>query len=233
MPFGCFICVHLRSSVVKNSSMILEPETTEAPGLISLPEGERARLGEALQELLATGSITGLENSKSALYHWCRQYFEWVKEAAALVGLEVLIVHEERLIQAIPTSGALRLKLPKDATLVWLALWYAGDVRWRDEGQDQAFLSVAELNGLIQDQLIPDAIGVFPRGRMREILRQAARFNLIRFEPAEPFEDSGIEVLPAIRRVVPFRELADWTAAASAFSADDEITTDTVEEETA
>jgi hypothetical protein len=212
--------------------MILEPETTESPGLISLPEGERARLGEALQELLATGSITGLENSKSALYHWCRQYFEWVKEAAALVGLEVLIVHEERLIQAIPTSGALRLKLPKDATLIWLALWYAGDVRWRDEGQDQAFLSVAELNGLIQDQLIPDAIGVFPRGRMREILRQAARFNLIRFDPAEPFEESGIEVLPAIRRVVPFRELADWTAAASAFSADDEITTDTVEEET-
>jgi len=211
----------------------LEPETTESPGLISLPDGERARLGEALQELLATGSITGLENSKSALYHWCRQYFEWVKEAAALAGLEVLLVHEERLIQAIPASGALRLKLPKDATLIWLALWYAGDVRWRDEGQDQAFLSVAELNGLIQDQLVPDATGVFPRGRMREILRQAARFNLIRFEPAEPFEESGIEVLPAIRRVVPFRELADWTAAASAFSADDEITTDTVEEENA
>jgi hypothetical protein len=211
----------------------LEPETTESPGLISLPDGERARLGEALQELLATGSITGLENSKSALYHWCRQYFEWVKEAAALAGLEVLLVHEERLIQAIPSSGALRLKLPKDATLVWLALWYAGDVRWRDEGQDQAFLSVAELNGLIQDQLVPDATGVFPRGRMREILRQAARFNLIRFETAEPFEESGIEVLPAIRRVVPFRELADWTAAASAFTADDEITTDTVEEENA
>jgi hypothetical protein len=211
----------------------LEPETTESPGLISLPDGERARLGEALQELLATGSITGLENSKSALYHWCRQYFEWVKEAAALAGLEVLLVHEERLIQAIPGSGSLRLKLPKDATLVWLALWYAGDVRWRDEGQDQAFLSVAELNGLIQDQLVPDATGVFPRGRMREILRQATRFNLIRFEPSEPFEESGIEVLPAIRRVVPFRELADWTAAASAFSADDEITTDTVEEENA
>ena len=212
--------------------MILESENPESPGLISLPEGERARLGEALQELLATGSISGLENSKSALYHWCRQYFEWVKEAAALAGLEVLLVHEERLVQAIPSTGALRLKLPKDATLIWLALWYAGDVRWRDEGQDQAFLSVAELNGLIQDQLIPDAVGVFPRGRMEGILRQAARFNLIRFESAEPFEDSGIEVLPAIRRVVPFRELADWTEAASAFSGETQTTTGTVEEET-
>ncbi|MBG7607454.1 MAG: DUF4194 domain-containing protein [Verrucomicrobia bacterium] len=212
--------------------MILEPEPTESPGLISLPEGERARLGEALQELLASGSITGLENSKSALYHWCRQYFEWVKEAAALAGLEVLLVHEERLIQAIPSTGALRLKLPKDATLVWLALWYAGDVRWRDEGMDQAFLSVSELNGLIQDQLIPDAVGAYPRGTMEKILRQAARFNLIRFEAAEHFEDSGIEVLPAIRRVVPFRELAEWTEAASAFSGDEETTLNPAEEET-
>ena len=151
-----------------------EPETSESPGLITLPEGERARLAEALQELLATGSITGLEHSKSALYHWCRQYLEWIKDAAALAGLDVLLVHEERLIQAIPNTGALRLKLPKDATLVWLALWYAGDVCWRDEGMDQAFLSVSELNGLIQDQLIPDAVGNFPRGRMKEILRQAA-----------------------------------------------------------
>jgi hypothetical protein len=208
-----------------------EPQTTESPHLISLPETERTRLGEALQELLATGSIAGLENSKSALYHWCRQYFEWVKEAAALVGLEVLLVHEERIIQAIPSTGALRLKLPKDATIVWLALWYAGDVRWRDEGQDQAFISVADLNGLIRDQLIPDALGVLPRGRMKEILRQATRFNLIRFESAEPFEDSGIEVLPAIRRVIPFRELAEWTAAVSAFSGETEPTTNLVEED--
>ena len=207
-----------------------EPETSESPGLITLPEGERARLAEALQELLATGSITGLEHSKSALYHWCRQYLEWIKDAAALAGLDVLLVHEERLIQAIPNTGALRLKLPKDATLVWLALWYAGDVCWRDEGMDQAFLSVSELNGLIQDQLIPDAVGNFPRGRMKEILRQAARFNLIRFESAEPFEDSGIEVLPAIRRVVPFRELAEWTEAASAFSTDDDTATGNGEE---
>ena len=209
----------------------LEPETPAPQGLVTLPESERARLGEALQQLLATGSITGLEHTKSALYHWSRQYFEWDKEAAALAGLEVFMIHEERLIQAIPTTGSLRLKLSKDSTIVWLALWYAGDVRWRDEGQDQAYLSVSELNGLIQEQLLPDAEGSFPRGRMKEILRQAARFNLIRFQPADPFEDSGIEILPAIRRVVPFRELADWTEAASAFSGDDTTTTDPVEEE--
>lgn len=208
-----------------------ETETPEASRLISLPETERTRLGEALQQLLATGSITGLEHSKSALYHWSRQYFEWLKEAAALAGLDVLMVHEERLIQAIPTAASLRLKLQKDATIVWLALWYAGDVRWRDEGQDQTFLSVSELNGLIQEQLLPDMSGAIPTGRMREILRQAARFNLIRFQPAEPFEESGIEILHAMRRVVPFRELAEWTETASAFSGNVTPTAEPEEEE--
>ncbi len=195
-------------------------ESPKSGGLLALPEGERARLGEALQELLAAGSISGLENRSAALYHWCRQYIEWLKEAARLAGLEVVLLHEERLIQAIPQTASLRLRLRQDATLVWLALWYAGDVRWRDEGQDQAFLTVSELNGLIQDQLLPDAVGKFPTGRLREILRQAARFNLIRFESAEPFEESGIEVLPAIRRIMPFRDLADWTTAAAAFGSE-------------
>jgi hypothetical protein len=90
-------------------------------------------------------------------------------------------------------------------------------VRWRDEGETQAFLTIADLNALLKDQLLPDAVGQISRGRLREILRQAARFNLIHFQSAEPFEDSGIEVLPAIRRVVPFRELAEWTEAAAAF----------------
>jgi hypothetical protein len=189
----------------------------DAPTLLRLSDEDRARLGEALQELMAHGSILGLGTGRSALYHWCRQYFDWVKEAAALVGLDVALMHEERMVQAIPRTGALQIRLRQDATLVWLALWYAGDVRWRDEGQTQAFLSVGELNGLIKDQLLPDAVGLFTRSRMKEILRQAARFHLIRFEPAEPFEESGIEVLPAIRRVVPFRDLAAWTENAGNF----------------
>lgn len=201
------------------------PFLTESPaGLLNLPETERERLGEALQSLLSTGSINGLEPNRTALYHWCRQYIDWLKEIAALAGLDVVILHEERLVQAIPRTAALRLRLKQDSTLVWLALWYAADVRWRDEGQDQAFLSVAELNDLIQDQLLPDATGPMSKGNLRDILRQAARFNLIRFEPAEPFEESGIEVLPAIRRIIPFRDLAAWTETATMFHRDADLT---------
>lgn len=191
-----------------------EPAAPEP--LLRLPEQDRARLAEALQELLAHGSLLGLESGQGGLYTWCRQNFEWLRETAALVGLDVALLHEERMVQAIPRVASMVLHLRQDATLVWLALWYAGDVRWRDEGETQAFLTVAELNALMKDQLLPDAVGQISRNRLREILRQAARFNLIKFQSAEAFEESGIEVLPAIRRVVPFRELAEWTESANA-----------------
>ncbi len=191
-----------------------------APTLLSLSESDHDRLAEVLQELLAGGSINGLENSRAALYHWARQHDDWVKEIAALNGLDVAVHHEERLIQAVPKVASLRLRLTQDATLVWLALWYAGDVRWRDEGADQAFLSVGELGDLLRDQLLPDVTAQIPKGRLREILRQAARLNLIRLTHAEAFEETGIEVLPAIRRVLPFRELAAWQETAENFRAD-------------
>jgi hypothetical protein len=194
--------------------------TVAAPTLLSLSESDRDRLSEALQELLASGSINGLESSRAALYHWARQHDDWLREIAALNGLDVAVHHEERLIQAIPRVAGLRLRLTQDATLVWLALWYAGDVRWRDEGADQAFLSVAELGDLLRDQLLPDAAGTIPKGRLRDILRQAARLNLIRLTHAESFEETGIEVLPAIRRVLPFRELAAWQESAAHFRPD-------------
>jgi hypothetical protein len=209
------------------------PGDESPPGILRIPEQDRGQLEEAIRELLAHGSILGLEGNRSELYQWCRRNFEWLREAASLVGLDVSLLHEERLVQAIPRVPSLRLNLRQDATLVWLALWYAGDVRWRDEGEAQAFLSVGELNALIKDQLLPDSVGLLPRGRMRDILRQAARFNLIRLSPADPFEESGIEILPTIRRVIPFRDLAAWVEAAAHFQSpeseipiDDPTTTD-------
>ena len=67
------------------------PETAEPPdrtGLIALPEQEKARLAEALQELLSHGSILGLETGRSTMYHWCRQNLEWLREAASSVDFK-------------------------------------------------------------------------------------------------------------------------------------------------
>ena len=196
--------------------------------LLRLGDGDRARLAEALQELLAHGSILGLEGGSLPLYTWCRQNFEWLRETAALAGLEIALLHEERIVQAIPRVHSMVLDLPKDATLVWLALWYAADRRWRDEGETQAWFTVMELNAMLKEQLLPDTVGSIARGRLEKILRQAARYNLIRFQQTGSFEDSAIEVLPAIRRIVPFRDLAEWTETAKSFrQSGDEALTET------
>jgi hypothetical protein len=49
---------------------------------------------------------------------------------------------------------------------------------------------------------------------MLEILRQAQRFNLIRFESTQPFEQSRIEVLKTLPRVIQFNEIAEWARTA-------------------
>lgn len=205
--------------LVVNDEPSHESEVFDEPSrenLINLTDHDRERLGEAVQRLLSTGSISAQHSA--SLYHWSRQHIEELKEWSSIAGLEVAMYHDERLIQAIPQVSSLRLRLRKDETIVWLALWYAGDLRWRDEGNDQAFLSVSELNALIQEQLLPDVTGQIAQGRLREILRKAAKFHLIRLDFCEPFEDSGIEVLPTIRRAVPFHGIAEWCDLAQDFS---------------
>jgi hypothetical protein len=194
------------------------PESlSQTEKLLPLSDGDRSHLAEAIQELLAHGSILGLDNGQLPLYNWCRQHFEWLREIAALTGLDIAILHDERMVQAIPRISSIILNLRQDATLVWLALWYAADMRWRDQGETQAFLSITELNSLLKEQLLPDASGQISRSRLREILRQAARYNLIRLQLKEPFEESEIEILPAIRRIVPFRSLNEWQEAQKNF----------------
>ena len=186
---------------------------TPAP-LLRLTDPERVRLGEALQALLVHGSILGLEPGDGDLYAWSRQNFDWLREVAALAGLAVTMEHESRLIQAVPERPALTLQLRQDATIVLLALWYEYDTQVRDQGAAQVTLSVEQLNQLLKEKLLPDLKSQPSAGRMLEILRQAQRFNLIRFELAQPVEESRIEVLKTLPRVIQFNELAEWTRTA-------------------
>lgn len=188
---------------------------TPAPApLLRLADPDRAKLGEALQTLLAHGSILGLEAADSDLYAWCRQNFDWLKEIAALNGLSVRMEHESRLIQALPERPSLTLELSQDATIVLLALWYEYDTQVRDQGASRVTLTVEELNQLLREKLLPDFKSQPSAARMLKILRQAQRFNLIRLDCAPAFEQSRIEVLKTLPRVIQFNELAEWTKTA-------------------
>jgi hypothetical protein len=191
----------------------LNPQPPAA--LLRLNDSDRDRLGEALQALLSHGSILGLDTAEGELYTWCRQNFEWLREVAALSGLNVAMEHESRLIQAIPTKPALTLRLRQDATLVLLALWYEYDTQVRDQGATVVYLTVEQLNLLLREKLLPDLKSLPSPARMLELLRQAQRYNLVRLQYSQPFEQTRIEVLKTLPRVIQFNELAEWTRTAN------------------
>lgn len=188
---------------------------------LELAANDRARLREAMEELLSRGSILGLDQGMSGLYAWCRANLDLLREMADLSGLDVQLEHESRLVQAIPKNAALTMRLPKDATLVLLALWYEYDTQLRD-GASQVFLSVMQLNQLLKEKLLPDVKALPSPTRMREILQLARRFNLIHFEREEPLERSQIEVLQTLKKVIPFNGIEEWTKTAQSHRTDAE-----------
>ena len=189
--------------------MTSEPNNPTA-SLLRLNDADRAYLSEAIQELLTHGSILGLEAGQADLYAWCRHNPAWLREGAALIGLTVFTEHESRLVQALPQRPAMTLNLRQDATLLLLALWYEFDTQIRDEGATQVLLTVEQLNQLLKEKLLPDLKSQPSAGRLREILAQARRFNLVRVDFVEPFERSRIEVLPTLKRVIQFNGLDEW-----------------------
>lgn len=189
--------------------------TTALPLLGALTDVDRVRMSEALQALLAHGSILGLEAGQYELYSWCRQNLEWLREVALIVGLHVANEHESRLIQASPLKSSLTLRLRQDATIVFLALWYEFDTQVREQGATEVRLTVEQLVRLLQEKLLPDLKEPPSRGRLLEILRLGQRYNLLRIEILTPFEESRIEILPSLRRVIPFQDFADWARTAN------------------
>lgn len=192
--------------------MTPNPPAPNGNGLLSrLSEADRDRLGEALRRLMANGSLLGTEPGQTELYHWCHLHREDVEELAALLELKLFWDHEIRLVQAVPQTGAFTLRLKLDATLVLLTLWYEFDTAVRDRGEAPPIrLSVERLNDSLKTKFEPLRKHLPSPTRLREILSLAQRKNLLRFSPAEEPADATIEVLPTLKRVIPFQDIAEW-----------------------
>lgn len=180
--------------------------------LLRLEASDRARLGEALRVLLDRGSIIGGDGPHADLYLWSWQNRPWVEELAALFDLQLYWENESRLVQAVPRSGAFLLRLRLDATLVLLTLWYEFDAAVRDRGETPPVTLTAEqLNDSLDAKFRPLRKAMPSPTRLVEILRLARKKNLVRFESAADPAGTRIDILPTIKRVVPFQNLEDWT----------------------
>jgi hypothetical protein len=180
--------------------------------LARMVESDRERLGQALRRLLANGSILGQEAGQTELYQWCTLNRERIAELADLLDLKLFWDNELRLVQAIPQAGTFTLRLKLDATLVLLTLWYEFDTAVRDRGEAPPIrLSAEQLNDSMKTKFEPLRRNLPSPTRLREILSFAQRKNLLRFTPAEQPADAIIEVLPTLKRVIPFQDIEDWT----------------------
>lgn len=192
--------------------MISDSTTPNGNGLPArLSELDRERLGEALRRLMASGSILGTEPGQTELYHWAYVNREWVEEMSALLELKIFWDHEIRLVQAVPQTGVFTLKLKLDATLVLLTLWYEFDTAVRDRGEAPPIrLSVERLNDSLKTKFEPLRKHLPSPTRLKEILSLAQRKNLLHFSPAEEAGAAMIEILPTLKRVIPFQDIAEW-----------------------
>ena len=191
----------------------MTPPPSHSNGLLArLPEADRERLGEALRRLVANGAILGTEPGLAELYQWAQLNREWTEEMAALLDLKLFWDHELRLVQAVPQSGAFTLRMKLDATLVLLTLWYEFDTAVRDRGESPPIrITVAQLNDSLKTKFEPLRKSLPSPTRLVEILRLAQRKSLLHFTAAAQAADSGIEILPTLKRIIPFQDLADWT----------------------
>lgn len=192
--------------------MIPESESPSRARLFDrLADHDRERLGASLRRLVAHGAISGLEPGQSDLFQWANVNREWIEDAAALLDLKIYWDNEVRLVQAVPQSNAFTLKLKLDASLVLLTLWYEFDTAVRDRGESPPVgITVGRLNDSLKTKFEPLRRHLPSPSRLREILALAQRKSLVRYAPASDPSEAGIEILPTLKRVIPFQDIAEW-----------------------
>ncbi len=196
-------------------------DSPASQGLLArLSENDRQRLGEALRRLMAQGSILGHEPASTDLYHWSHQNRDWLDEQAGLFDLKLHWDHQDRVVQAVPQSAAFLLKVNLRTTLVLLTLWYEFDTAVRDRGETPPIrLTVQQLNDSLTAKFEPLKKHLPSAAQLREILALAQRKNLLRYEPDPAFEQTPIQVLPTLKRVIPFQDFAEWNRNAERYLA--------------
>ncbi len=198
--------------------MMSHDPSVSASFLGDLSENDRERLSESLRFLLSHGSILGTEDID--LYQWSYQNRSLLDEFATLLDFKLHWDHQDRTVQAVPQGTAFLLRLRLDATLVLLTLWYEFDTAVRDRGETPPVrLTAQQLNDALAAKFEPLRKNLPSQTRLRQILSLAQRKNLLRFTPDSAPDRWIIEVLPTLRRIIPFQNIEEWTKNADRYLA--------------
>jgi hypothetical protein len=198
--------------------MMNHDPSVSASFLGDLSENDRERLSESLRFLLSHGSILGTEDID--LYQWSYQNRSLLDEFATLLDFKLHWDHQDRTVQAVPLGTAFLLRLRLDATLVLLTLWYEFDAAVRDRGETPPVrLTAQQLNDALAAKFEPLRKNLPSQTRLRQILSLAQRKNLLRFTPDSAPDRWIIEVLPTLRRIIPFQNIEEWTKNADRYLA--------------
>ncbi|MFA7344626.1 MAG: DUF4194 domain-containing protein [Terrimicrobiaceae bacterium] len=201
----------------------MNPEPGEPKLFPQLADADREGLRDAAHRLLAHGSV--LREEHRDLHDWCQNRAPLIEEWAALLGLKIAWLREERMVVALPETPGLLRKLRLDETLVALALWYDfhTEISDRGAGTTEVEFPLRDFNERLANKF--NRLKLPSESRMREILRLLDRKNLVRLTGADDLATATVRVLPTIRFVIPFQGLEEWTRLVERFAeapADDE-----------
>ena len=183
-------------------------------------EEDRDALSEVLTELLAHGALLGDAGGDRELYLLAREYQPEIAEYLAPLNLQLWPDADRPIFQLRPVPGdcGLMARFNKAETLLVLTLWRV----YHDAQMERPVEAVViTANDIWQRLKLYFAHVELPTSaQLREMLGKLRNRRLVRtqwHEDANQFGESQIEILPTLRRVIPFENAAAWAQQAELY----------------
>ena len=176
-------------------------------------EEDRDALSEVLTELLAHGALLGDSGRDRELYLLAREYQPEIGEYLAPLNLQLVPDPDHPIFQLRPVSGdcGLMARFNKAETLLVLTLWR---IYYDTQMERPVAVVVVSANDLWQRLKLYFAQVEEPTSaQLRDMLGKLRSRRLVRVrwhEDAGQFGESQIEILPTLRRVIPFENAEAW-----------------------
>jgi hypothetical protein len=180
----------------------------------NIPEADRDSLSDVLCELLSSGAILGGPGRNQERYQTTWTYRAQIAEYFAPLKLELFEEQDNPVFILRPASGecALLAHFAKDETLLLLALWRMNyDVRMSQVTR-AVVVSVKDILGKLRiyfKNIEPPAATAL-EGMLAK-LRSRRLVSLKNSESGKFDDETQVEILPTLPRVIPFDDIAAWS----------------------